>query len=251
MKNHIFLFVFGLLFSAAGQNLSGPDIIKKANEVMNQQSMSAVMTMKILTTSGQERTFEYQSYSTNYGEKSLMVYLKPNRVKGQKMLMTNHADDIWYYNARTKRVRKLASHAKKQKFEGSDFSYEDMGAGDSFIKDYHTSLLGEEEKNGLACYKVKLVRKPDSDISYPKLIMWVVKDNFVPLVIDYYDDKNPDRPLKTLTQSDIRIIDNIPTAMKMEMRNHADNTATTMTLIKVQYNVHLDDEMFTERGLKK
>ncbi|HHD80993.1 MAG TPA: outer membrane lipoprotein-sorting protein, partial [Campylobacterales bacterium] len=70
---------------------------------------------------------------------------------------------------------------KKQKFEGSDFSYEDMGASDAFIKDYDSRVLGEENKNGFACYKVKLVRKPESTLSYPKLMMWVIKDNFVPV----------------------------------------------------------------------
>jgi len=251
MKSIIFLFVMGSTATLFSQTLTGPQIITKVNDLMNQKSMQATMTMTILTSSGQERTFEYESLSKNFGEKNLMIYLKPIRVKGQKMLMTNHADDIWYYNARTKRVRKLASHAKKQKFEGSDFSYEDMGAGDAFIKDYDSKLLAEEKKNGFACYKVELDRKPESTLSYPKLIMWVIKDNFVPVVIDYYDDKNPDRILKSLVQSDIKIIDAVPTAMKMQMINHNDNTTTSMKFLDVKYNIPLDDDIFTERGLKK
>ena len=251
MKNIIFTFVIGLAAALFSQTLTGPQIMKKANDLMNQKSMQATMTMTIVTSSGQERTFEYNSLSKNFGEKNLMIYLKPIRVKGQKMLRTNNGDDLWYYNASNKRARKLASHAKKQKFEGSDFSYEDMGAGDAFIKDYDTRLLGEENKNGYLCYKLELVRKPESTLSYSKLLMWVIKDNFLPLVIDYYDDKSPDRVLKTLVQSDIKIIDDIPTAMKMKMENHSDNTTTSMTLIDVKYNVRLDDELFTERGLKK
>jgi len=251
MKSIIFLFAIGLATTLYSQTLTGPQIVKKVSDLMNQKSMQATMTMTILTSSGQTRTFEYKSLSKNFGEKNMMIYMKPNRVKGQKMLMTNHADDIWYYNARTKRVRKLASHAKKQKFEGSDFSYEDMGASDAFIKDYDSQVLAEENKNGFACYKVQLVRKPGSTLSYPKLTMWVIKENFIPVVIDYYDEKNPDRVLKTLVQSDIKMIDNIPTAMKMEMHNHSNDTSTSMTFIDVKYNIPLDDELFTERGLKR
>ncbi len=251
MKNRMMFFVLGLTAVILAQSWTGPQIVQKVNDLMNPKSSQATMTMTIITTSGQQRTFEYLSYSKNFGEKSLMVYLKPNRVKGQKMLMTNNADDIWYYNARTKRVRKLASHAKKQKFEGSDFSYEDMGASDAFVKDYDARLLGEEKKNGYDCYKVELIRKQSSSLSYPKLVMWVIKQNFVPVVIDYYDEKNPNRVLKTLTQSDIKVIDGIPTGMKMVMTNHADDTSTTITFKEIHFNIPLEDEMFTERGLKK
>lgn len=247
--------IFGILFiistQLVAQGITGPEIIKKVNEVMNQKSSQAVMTMTILTTSGQERTFEYLSYSSNFGEKNLIIYQKPSRVKGQKMLMTNHADDIWYYNARTKRVRKLATHAKKQKFEGSDFSYEDMGTGDAFITDFETKLIGDEKKQDADCYKVELTKKQNSDIAYSKLVMWVNKENFVPLTIDYHDEKNPDVLLKTLVVSDIETIQGIPTGKKMMMINLADNTHTTMTIKEVKYNMELDDELFTERGLDK
>ena len=42
--------------------------------------------------------------------------------------MLNDGDDIWTYFPRTRRVRKLASHAKKQKVPGSDFSFGDFSS---------------------------------------------------------------------------------------------------------------------------
>ena len=245
------LFFLALPLLVVAQDLTGPEIINKVNDQMNQESSEARMTMTIVTSSGQERTFEYLSYSKNNGEKNLMIYQAPGRVKGQKMLMLNHADDIWAYFPRTKRVRKLATHAKKQKFEGSDFSNEDMGSGDSFTKDYDSRLLGIEKKEDNECYKIEMTKKPDADISYSKLMIRVRKADFVPLVIDYYDDKNPDRLLKTLAQSDIKVIDGVPTGMKMVMHNHSDNTSTSIELNEIKYNLPLDDELFTERGLKK
>ena len=81
--------------------------------------------------------------------------------------------------------------------------------------------------------------------------MWVHKENFVPLVIDYYEEDSPERVLKTLVQSDIEIIDGIPTAKKLVMINRNDNTQTEMELLEVKYNIDLNDRMFTERELKK
>ncbi|MBC8230198.1 outer membrane lipoprotein-sorting protein [bacterium] len=165
--------------------------------------------------------------------------------------MLNNADDIWAYFPRTKRVRKLATHAKRQKMEGSDFSYEDMGTGDTFIKDFDSKKLGSEKKEGHDCYKIEMTRKKGSDVGYSRLIMWVIKQNFFPLIVDYYDRNNPKVLIKTLVQYDIREIDGIPTAMKMVMYNKKDKTQTNVEMIEVKYNVDLEDAMFTERGLRK
>ncbi|MFC2169580.1 outer membrane lipoprotein-sorting protein [Acidobacteriota bacterium] len=234
-----------------GQELTGEDIINEVNELFNPQTGHGKSKMTIETSSGQKRTFIFESWSKNAGEKNLVRYLEPSRVKGQATLMLNHADDIWMYFPRTQRVRKLATHAKKQKMQGSDFSYEDMGSGDAFIDDYTPKRLKDEKIEGQDCYKLELIRNQDSNLSYSKLIMWIVKENFVPIVIDYYDEKNPTRSEKRLVQSDIRIIDEIPTAMKAVMYNKNDNTQTEMELLEMKYNVPLSDDMFTERKLKQ
>lgn len=234
-----------------GQEMTGDDIIKKVNEMFNVDSGYAKSKMIITTSSGSQRTFIYESWQKNKGEKNLMRYLEPRRVKGQAVLMLNNADDIWMFFPRTQRVRKLASHAKKQKMQGSDFSYEDMGGGDAFLNDYTTKRLEDEKMEGQECYQLELIRKPDSDLSYSRLVLWVMKENFVPLVIDYYAEKDPDHLEKRLVEGNIRIIDGIPTAMKVVMINKNDNTQTVMELLDVRYNIKLADSMFTERGLKK
>ena len=81
--------------------------------------------------------------------------------------------------------------------------------------------------------------------------MWIIKENFYPIVIDYYDEDGPNRLEKRLLQSDIRIIDGIPTAMKAVMTNKNDNTQTEMEMVEVKYNIELTDDMFTERALRK
>jgi len=246
------MMVLGALpFVLLSQGIKGPEIIQKVNDLMNQNTIYSKSTMTIVTTTGSKRTFESESWSKDYGEKNLIRYTAPSRVKGQATLMLNHADDIWVFFPRTQRVRKLATHAKKQKMEGSDFSYEDMGSGNAFINEFTTKLIGEEKKEDQDCYKVEMIRNADSDLSYSKLVMWVVKESFIPIAIDYYDENDSGYLLKTLVQSDIKMIDNIPTPMKIIMYNKTDNTRTSMEMLEIKYNLPLDDQMFTERGLKK
>jgi outer membrane lipoprotein-sorting protein len=246
-----FLILLVFAFDALGQEKNGREIIEKVNDLMNVSTSYAKSKMTITTSSGQERTFISESWSKDRGEKNLVRYLEPLRVKGQAFLMLNNANDIWVYFPRTQRVRKLATHAKKQKVQGSDFSYEDMGGGDAFIEDYTAVRLKDEKKEGFDCYTVELTRKQNSDVSYEKIVLWIVKDTFVPVVIDYYDEEAPDRVLKTLLQSDFEIIDSLPTAMKVVMTNLNENSQTVMEILDVKFNIDLNDSLFTERELKK
>ena len=240
-----------LVSTLHSQELTGDKIVEIVNDLINQETCYARAKMTIITSSGQERTFTYESWSKERGEKNLIRYLAPRRVKGQATLMLNHADDIWMFFPRTQRVRRLATHAKKQKMEGSDFSYEDMGSGDVFVRDFTARRLKDEKMEGADCYTIELSRKKGSDSAYSRMIMWVRKENFVPIVIDYYDEDDSDLLVKRLVQSNIQVIDNIPTALKMVMYDQRNNTHTTMEFVEVKFNIPLEDAMFTERGLKK
>ena len=247
----LFLLILSVSVLSFGQEFTGEEIINKVNELMNQNTVQAKVKMTITTTSGQKRIFIYDSYSKNKGEKNLIRYIEPKRVKGQAILMLNYANDIWIYFPRTKRIRKLASQSKSQKMEGSDFSYEDTGASDAFIIDFTSKNLGSEKKEGYDCYKIEMIRKEGSETGYSRLIMWIIKDNFFPVVIDYYNQENPELLIKTLIQYDIKDVDGISTATKMVMYNQQENSQTSIEMLEVKYNVVLDDSLFTTRNLQR
>lgn len=247
----IMIMVFGLSVTADGQDLTGEKIISKVNDILNQESAVSRTRMIIQTSSGQLRTFEFESWVKDRGEKNLIRYTGPSRARGQAILMLNNADDIWMYFPRTKRVRKLATHAKRQKMQGSDFSYEDMGSGNTFITDFDACRLEDQVIRGEDCYTIRLERNPTSDSSYFKVLMWVRKNDMFPLVIEYFEDDYPDIVSKRLILEDIRLINEVPTAFKMTMRDELDLTETSMELLQVDYGADLNDEMFTERALRK
>lgn len=231
--------------------ITAEEIIKTATETLNPEQSKAVVEMTIITSGGEERTFVYKSYSKKSGEKSLMKYLEPGRVKNQSVLMLNNADDIWMYFPRTNRVRKLATHAKRQKVQGGDFSYEDLGSSNEFIEDYNSVLIGEEEKEGKLCYKLELTAKEDSNAGYSRLIVWVEKENYVPVSIKYFHEKDRELLEKELILRDVKTVDGIPTPMEMTMYNRLDDTKTSMRFKELNYDVDLPDNLFTEMGMKR
>ncbi len=252
MKKPVLIIVLCLLPAlAAGQDIGAYEIVKKANDIFNRETSWNKTRMTINTTSGKKRELIYESWSKNKGEKSLIKYTSPRRVKDQAMLLLNNSDDIWSYDPRTNRVRKLATHAKKQKMQGSDFSYEDMGSGETFLTDFEHKLLREDKKEGVNCYVVEMKVKSGVNSNYSRLISWIGKDDFVFRFIEYFDEKDMERLLKTLTMSDIKEFDGVPTAMKAVMLNKMDNSDTIMEIMDVKYNLEIDDSLFTERGMKK
>lgn len=249
----VFVTLFAFLhipgFTLIAQQPTGAKLIEKVNEIMNPVNSKGVMTQTILTTSGRKRTFEFEMYSANKGEKTLMRYIKPASVKGQAFLMLNHADDIWTYFPRTNRVRKLASHAKKQKVQGSDFTYEDMGSGDTWSEEFTATNQGSDKLDGHLCWKLQMDGIPEKEPPYQKMIIWVRQSDYYPLFIEYYEEK--DHPSKSLVLNNIETIEGIPTAKKMTMRNHDNDTETIMTTVSVMYNWEPPTGFFSERNLKR
>lgn len=227
----------------------GTEIITEITRIMSPQNSKGIATQTIETSSGQMRTFKLEMYSANKGEKSLMRYIEPSVVRGQTFLMLNNADDIWTYFPRTKRVRKLASHAKKQSAQGSDFSYEDMGSGDSWLEDFSADYAGEEDYEGEACWRVELRREEGADISYSRMVVFARQEDYYPVYMEYYDDEG--KHIKTAIMEDIQMIEEFPTAMKMTMTNHEKRSTTVMETLEMTYNWDPPDDFFTERSIKK
>lgn len=243
------IMVFTGLVFAQGAIPSGQELVEKMTELMTQENSKATMTQTITTSSGKKRTFEFEMFTTNEGEKTLMRYLKPSAARGQAFLMLNNADDIWTYFPRTKRVRKLSSSSKNQKVQGSDFSFEDMGSGDSWNKEYISNNLGSVKYNKTDCWKLESIGIPEQNPSYPKMVVIMRKSDFYPIKIDYFD-KN-DFVEKTLFLDNIEEIEGVPTAMQMTMKNHFKGTETVMETLSITYDWEPPVNFFTERELKK
>lgn len=228
------------------QDYSVEQILDKVKANENIQSSESKGSQIITTSKGKQRTLEMLSYSKDFGESQLSVYTAPARVAGDKILMLNNGDDIWFYTPKTDRVRHIASSAKKQKVQGSDFSYEDMELWDYRV-DFESKILGSEKVNGSNCYKIELI-PTESGPHYSKMIVWVDKERFVALQYDYYEDEEA---IKRLSLENIKQIENHWLPMKFTMKSLTGSGFTVIESSGMKINVELSDEMFTTNYLKR
>ena len=160
--------------------------LKKIDDAERVPHSYGVMRQTITTSGGSTRTFTIRSWSAQNGDVSLMAYDEPARVAGDKILMLDGGDNIWYYMRRRDVTRHFAGHTRNQSAMGSDFSYEDLAQGD-FTEDYTADVLGREEIDGVACVKLRAVPTP-SGPSYDSLYLWASVDDNLTRRVEYFDD---------------------------------------------------------------
>jgi outer membrane lipoprotein-sorting protein len=180
-----------------------------------------------------------------------MVFQSPRDVAGTGYLSFSYDDeakddDMWLYLPAMRRVRRITGSGKNDDFMGTDFTYEDMGSR-SLAKDTFT-FQREEVIDGAVCRVVEALPKDKSD-PYGRRVIWVRKDSHIIAAADYYDRQG--KLLKTLRVSGIQQIDNIWTALKMEMTNVQSNHATVIEISGIQFNLPLNDDLFAVTTLER
>ena len=110
------------------------DIAKKSYEVISGYGSSISQTTMVLKNAqGVEniRKIEIKKFENRDGDKSLLLFIYPNDIKGTKLLsfeMIAKDDKQWLYLPALKRVKRISSRNKSGSFMASEFSYEDIAS---------------------------------------------------------------------------------------------------------------------------
>jgi outer membrane lipoprotein-sorting protein len=152
-----------------------------------------------------------------------------------------------------RKVRRVSASDRGDWFLGTDFSYEDIKKETKVSKeDYDFKLLGEEELDGHAVYKMELVTKSTEiakELGYSKLISWVDKNIFINRKVDYYDNRG--ELLKKLHNQKITEVDGIWTIHHMHMSNQQNGHESHFYFSNLDYKTALSDSLFSQQALKR
>ncbi len=229
-----------LALPAVAQALTPAEVLAKADAIQKSETAHVLMEQTITTTSGATRTFRIESWSRGGDDQSVMRFISPAPSAGIGMLSLEGGDVMWAYFPDSDDLRKIASSARNGSMEGSDFSYEDMSGG-SWVEDWDTTEMVDEDLNGRACHK--LTATPKGNSSYARMMAWVDAETFVTHQVHYIDKK--DRHVKTLTMSDWEQISGTWTPRRMVMHNLKRGSQTSIEMVEVAYGMEVDDKLFT------
>jgi hypothetical protein len=123
-----------------------------------------------------------------------------------------------------------------------------MGSGKSWEDDYTPQYLGISKYEDQDCHKLSLAANT-KDLSYSKILCYLRNSDYYPLKMEYYNGEG--NLEKILHLKNIKLIQNIPTAIKMVMENVQDHSSTVMEYEKIEYNIDFEKNFFSERNLKR
>jgi outer membrane lipoprotein-sorting protein len=230
--------------------LTGSEVIARVDAMMQSEGKILQERMIISNAAGQQRTREIQAWNKRSMDKDNMLvrFLSPADVAGTGFLMAG--DNMWLYLPALGKVRRIAGHARKGSFMGSDLTYEDMEelGSTGFAFDYDAKLIGNGEVADEAAYALELWPKTQNS-SYQKLSMWVSQKTYLPRRIEYYDKDG--ELLKILTTAKVHAVQDRWVAGEMQMSNVQTGTKTTLEIKGVTFQEEIDDSIFSTRYLER
>jgi outer membrane lipoprotein-sorting protein len=203
--------------------------------------LTCTTTMNLIDKKGKSRTRLLKTWRMS-DDKQLMWFLQPADVKGSSFLRLSYDDrddDMWMYLPAFGKVRRIASHAKKGSFMGTDFTFEDLG--DRKLRDYSYQLLGEEEIDGHSCWIIESVPNEGVATDYSKIVSWIWKEDYLDIREEFYDKKGNLKKAKTLEAQKVEQYW-VPNLIVME--NLESKHRTELVFEDIEVDTGLDDNMF-------
>jgi len=255
MKKYFFVFLALIvpINSFAG---NADDIMKKSQAAFLYPGadLKARVMMKLISKGGQERVREMMMLRKNYGQpggeqKYFMYFFQPADVRNMTFMVYKYPDkdaDRWLFVPAINMVRRIAAQDKRSSFVGSDFTYEDI-SGRNLEDDTH-AVVKEEKIETHDCTVVKSTPTA-AEMEYSYKLSWIDNAVFLPIKEEYYDKKG--ELYRVFSADEIKDIKGHPTVIKRSMKNLLSGHMTEVSFLKVDYNVGIEDSLYTERFLKQ
>ena len=239
----VFILFYISIFNSFAQDPA--EIIKKADSKMQGESSQMEMEMKLIRPKW-ERTISFKSWmkSRDFG---MTLITAPAKENGQSFLKMK--TEMWNWNPTISRMIKLPPSMMSQGWMGSDYTNDDMMKESSIVLDYTYKLLGTEKISGYDCHKIELMPKEKAAVVWGKIIMWVSKNDYFEMKIEYFDEDM--KLVKTHIASDIKQMDDrkIPTKFEI-IPIDKPGQKTIVTLKNVKFNVKIPDNFFSQQNMK-
>jgi outer membrane lipoprotein-sorting protein len=231
--------------SSFSQELTAKEIVRLANDKATGNTSQGTMKMTIERSDwSREVTMKTWSKGTEY----YLIYItEPARDKGQVFMKRNQ--DMWNWMPGINRMIKLPPSMMGQSWMGSDFTNDDLVRMNSIIEDFTHQITGSEIIDGLDCYIIELIPKPEAAVVWGKIILWISKNDYYELKGEYYDEDEV--LVNTMESSEIKLMGDrkLPAKMVMSPVDKPGNR-TILEMVDVTFNRPIEDDFFSQQNMK-
>ena len=231
--------------------LSADEVIAKANQAAyyaGKDGRTAVqMTISDAQGGTRHRAFTILRMNSDDDNQKFYVYFTaPADVRKMAYLVWKNVggeDDRWLWLPALNLKKRIAPGDKRTSFVGSDFLYEDV-SGRSQEEDSHELIEVTDEH-----YLIKHVPKDPGTVEFAWYQTWIDRQTFLPMRAEYYEASG--ERYREVEALKVETVQGHPTVMVAEARDLRSGTSTRNEFSKVEYDLGLKDQIFTERFLRR
>ena len=241
--------IFALLpgYSGAAYAVTAKEIVEKSEEASRGKSLSGGYSITIKTQRW-TRVMEVKYHENRIKHQSLLEINAPVKDAGNRFLLIKK--DMWHYMQKTQNTIMISPSMMLQPWMGSDFSNDDIVKESSLVQDYNQVILGQEDVDGMKCYKLELRPKPDAPVVWGKIIYFARVSDCLLVRQEFYNEHNVMK--KFLSCSNFKVMDGrtIPTLYKMKPANNEERY-TILEIKSIKFNIDIPERVFSKQNLTR
>ena len=235
-----------LMALALGAEPTVEELLEATDDAARGEESVAVVSMQVKT-DRYERSMKMKAWSKGT-EHSLIRILEPAKDAGVSTLKVE--DNLWNYLPKVDRTMKIPAGMMSGSWMGSHFSNDDLVRESRLSEDFTFEITKKPADAGSnGNYHITCTPKPDAPVVWGKVVV-EVEPRKVPVKVDYYDEKG--ELVRTMTYTDVQEVDGRLSPMTMTLTPHdKPGEFTRMTFSELDFDVDLDDGMFSLQSLKQ
>jgi outer membrane lipoprotein-sorting protein len=247
MKSLVMLAVCLLAtLGAKAEELDATEIIRRSDELLRRTESYTHLRMEIVRPDW-SRTVELEAW-TRGASNSFIRVLSPKKERGVTFLKIGR--EAWQYVPAIDRTIKIPPSMMLQSWMGSDFTNDDVVRADSLIVDYTHRIVESPERDGVACWIIEAIPKPDAPVVWGKILFQIRQDNYIALRADYYDEAG--EVVKYYETSDVQTIEGLELATRFVMHDlERPGYHTRIQYSGLTFSPDIEPDRFSVRRLKR
>jgi outer membrane lipoprotein-sorting protein len=158
--------------------------------------------------------------------------------------------EVWNYIPSIDRTIKFPPSMMMQNWMGTDLTNDDLVKMSSMVEDYQQEIDGEELKEGLECWKIKLTPKPNAAVVWGKIEIWIDKKDYMQMQVNYYDED--EFLVNQMIASDVKTFSGkkLPSKLRIIPLDKEDQE-TVITYSIWAFDMKIKDVYFTKNYMKR
>ncbi len=180
--------MMAVLTVASAYSLPKVSTIMDKIDTMMEMNSDITAQIEMVQQKKDQGTKQYKMvfYRRDADDSFMMVFTDPDAEKGNGYLKSG--DNMWLYRQNTRTFQHIN---RDESINGSEMKAGDMEKRKTSelykaaTDEKGNEIIGEEMLGKIPVYKVELIAKV-KDVTYPKVVYWVRKDNYLPLKVQNY-----------------------------------------------------------------